>query len=106
MTEDVRVDGMNRNLIPLPEVVPIDGLVIEEPESGIFFMNTNTNIAFQRESEFHLTLVVQLIRIQNQIRVDSEIANEMFRKMNYVIEVRDDCIEARETVAKNLDNLG
>ncbi|GJX20432.1 hypothetical protein Tco_0223109 [Tanacetum coccineum] len=86
VTEDVRVDGMNRNLIPPPGVVPIDGLVIEEPESGIFFMNRNTNIAFQRESEFHLTPTVQLIRIQNQIRVDSEIANEMFRKMNYVIE--------------------
>ncbi|GJU89153.1 hypothetical protein Tco_1301576 [Tanacetum coccineum] len=106
VTEDVRVDGMNRNLIPPPRVVPIDGLVIEEPESGIVFMNRNTNIAFQRESEFYLTPTVQLIRIQNQIRVDSEIANEMFRKMNYVIEVRDDCIEARETVAKNLDNLG
>ncbi|GKC57975.1 hypothetical protein Tco_1085573 [Tanacetum coccineum] len=73
VTEDIRVDGMNKNLIPPPGVVPIEGL---------------------------------LIRIQNQIKVDSEIADEMFRKMIYVIEARSDCIKARETVEKNLDNLG
>ncbi|GKA62426.1 hypothetical protein Tco_0761945 [Tanacetum coccineum] len=77
--------------------MPIEGLVINEPESGIFFMNRNADIAFQRESEFHLTLTIQLIRIQNQIKVDSEIADEMFRKMIYVIEARSDCIKARET---------
>ncbi|GJV77156.1 hypothetical protein Tco_1508740 [Tanacetum coccineum] len=106
VTEDVRVDRMNMNLIPPPGVMPIEGLVIKESESGIFFMNRNTYIAFQRESEFHLTPTVQLIRIQNQIKVDSEIANETFRMMNFVIEARDDYIEARETVEKNLDNLG
>ncbi|GKF65441.1 hypothetical protein Tco_0191958, partial [Tanacetum coccineum] len=42
VTEDIRVDGMNRNLIPSPVVVPIEGLVIKEPVSGIFFMNRNT----------------------------------------------------------------
>ncbi|GJX11394.1 hypothetical protein Tco_0201253 [Tanacetum coccineum] len=66
VTEDIRVDEMNRNLIPPPE----------------------------------------LIRIQNQIKVDSEIASEMYRTMNYVIEARDDCIEARKIVQENLDNLG
>ncbi|GJS83128.1 hypothetical protein Tco_0749669, partial [Tanacetum coccineum] len=65
VTEDIRVDGMNRNPIPPPRVLPIEGLVINEPESGIFFMNMNTDIAFQRESEFHLTPTIQLIRIQN-----------------------------------------
>ncbi|GJX03809.1 hypothetical protein Tco_0189725 [Tanacetum coccineum] len=49
VTEDIRVDGMNRNLIPPPEVVLIEVLVIKEPKSGIFFMNRNTYIAFQRE---------------------------------------------------------
>ncbi|GJR09987.1 hypothetical protein Tco_0792639 [Tanacetum coccineum] len=88
VTEDIRVDGMIRNLIPPPGVVPIEVLVIKKPESGIFFMNRNTDIAFQRESEFHLTLTIQLIRIQNQIKVDSKIADEMFRKMIYVIEAR------------------
>ncbi|GKA41489.1 hypothetical protein Tco_0734082, partial [Tanacetum coccineum] len=55
VTENITVDGMRRNLIPPLMVVPIDGLVINKPESGIFFMNRNTDIAFQRESEFHLT---------------------------------------------------
>ncbi|GJZ29306.1 hypothetical protein Tco_0573953 [Tanacetum coccineum] len=70
-------DGMNWNLTPPTGIIPIDGLVIAEPKSGIFFMNKNTDVAFQRESEFHLTLTVQLIRIQNQIKIDSEVANEM-----------------------------
>ncbi|GJV70973.1 hypothetical protein Tco_1490968 [Tanacetum coccineum] len=52
---------MQRNLIPSPGVMPIEGLVINEPESGIFFMNMNTDIAFQRESVFHLTLLSNLI---------------------------------------------
>ncbi|GKA91531.1 hypothetical protein Tco_0813401 [Tanacetum coccineum] len=51
VTEDIRVLGMKRNLIPPPRVVPIQGLVISEPESGIFFMNRNTDIGFQRENE-------------------------------------------------------
>ncbi|GKD39944.1 hypothetical protein Tco_1260151 [Tanacetum coccineum] len=106
VTENITVDGMQRNLIPPLGVVPIEGLVINEPESGIFFMNRNTDIAFQRESEFHLTHIVQLIRIQNQIKVDSEIADEMFRKMIYLIEARSDCIEAKKIIEKNLDNLG
>nr|GEV02840.1 hypothetical protein [Tanacetum cinerariifolium] len=49
VTEDIKVDGMNKNLIPPPVVVPIEGLVIKEPELGIFYMNMNTNIVFQRE---------------------------------------------------------
>ncbi|GJY04747.1 heat shock 70 kDa protein BIP1 [Tanacetum coccineum] len=102
VTEDIKVDGMNMNLIPPPNVMPIEGLVINEPESGIFFMNRNTDIAFQRESEFHLTPTIQLIRIQNQIKVDSEIADELFRKMIYVIKARSDCTKARETVMKGL----
>ncbi|GJZ56256.1 putative ribonuclease H-like domain-containing protein [Tanacetum coccineum] len=68
VTEDVRVDGMNINLIHPPGVMPIEGLVIKEPESGIFYMNRNTDVVFQRESEFHLTPTVQLISIQNQIK--------------------------------------
>ncbi|GJS62177.1 retrovirus-related pol polyprotein from transposon TNT 1-94 [Tanacetum coccineum] len=71
VTENIIVDAMQRNLIPPPKVVPIEGFVINEPELGIFFMNRNTDIAFQRETEFHLTPIVQLIRIQKQIKVDS-----------------------------------
>ncbi|GJU96643.1 hypothetical protein Tco_1321399 [Tanacetum coccineum] len=54
---------MNRNLIPPPGVVPIEGLVIKEPEAGIFYMNRNTDIVFQRESELHLAPTVELIRM-------------------------------------------
>nr|GEV80082.1 hypothetical protein [Tanacetum cinerariifolium] len=106
VTEDIKVDGMNKNLIPPPRVMPIQGLVINKPESGIFFMNDNMDIAFQRESEFHLTLAAQLIRIQNQIKVNSEIASEMFSRMTYAIEAGSDCIKAMKIVEKNLDNLG
>nr|GEW21356.1 hypothetical protein [Tanacetum cinerariifolium] len=100
------VDGIDKNLIPPPGIMPIQGLVINEPESGIFFMNGNTDIGFQRESEFHLTPTIELIRLQKQIKVDLEISRKMFSKMNYVIESRSDCIKAREIVEKNLDNMG
>ncbi|GKA77114.1 hypothetical protein Tco_0783575 [Tanacetum coccineum] len=73
------------------------GLVIKEPELGIFYMNWNMDVVFQKENEFHLTPTVELIRIQNQIKVNSEITSEMYRSMNYVIEARDDCIKARKT---------
>nr|GEV51751.1 hypothetical protein [Tanacetum cinerariifolium] len=39
VTEDVKVDRIGKNLIPPPGVIPIHGLVISEPELGIFFMN-------------------------------------------------------------------
>ncbi|GJV91069.1 hypothetical protein Tco_1538882 [Tanacetum coccineum] len=76
------------NLIPPTRVMPIQGLVINKPESGIFFINGNTDLGFQRESEFYQTPTTKLIRIQKQIKVDSEIAREMFSRMNYVIEAR------------------
>ncbi|GJZ14697.1 hypothetical protein Tco_0550374 [Tanacetum coccineum] len=47
MTENITVDGMHKNLIPPPRVVPVKGHVIKEPESGIFYMNRNTDIVFQ-----------------------------------------------------------
>ncbi|GKD61026.1 hypothetical protein Tco_1298535 [Tanacetum coccineum] len=106
VTEDVRVDGIERNPIPHPGVALIQGLVINEPEPWIFFMNWNTDIGFQRENEFHLAPTTDLIRIYNKIKTDSEIASEMFTKMIYVIEARNDCNKAREIVEKNLDNVG
>nr|GEX55582.1 hypothetical protein [Tanacetum cinerariifolium] len=104
--ENIRVDEIERNLIPPPRIMPIQGVVINEPESEIFFVNENTDIGFQRESEFHLNPTVELIRLQNQIKVDSEIAREMVSRINYVIEARSDCLKAREIIEKNLDNLG
>nr|GEY88087.1 hypothetical protein [Tanacetum cinerariifolium] len=64
ITKNVRVDGMDQNLIPSSGIMPIQGLVINELELDIFFMNGNTNIGFQRESEFHLTPNIELIRLQ------------------------------------------
>nr|GEW83548.1 hypothetical protein [Tanacetum cinerariifolium] len=49
VTEDIKVDGMNRNLIPPPGVVQIEGLVIKEHDSRVFYMNSNMDIGFQRE---------------------------------------------------------
>nr|GEX38785.1 hypothetical protein [Tanacetum cinerariifolium] len=61
VTKDVRVEGMHRNLIPSPRVMPIQTLVISKPESGISFINRITNIGFQRESKFHLAPNIELI---------------------------------------------
>nr|GEV36552.1 hypothetical protein [Tanacetum cinerariifolium] len=105
VTENVRVDEMDRNLIPPSGIMPIQGPIINKPESGIFFMNGNTDIGFQRESEFHLTPIVELVRLQRQIKVDSEIARDMFSKINYVIEAGSDFIKARKIIEKNLDNV-
>nr|GEY80499.1 hypothetical protein [Tanacetum cinerariifolium] len=80
----LRVDEMVGNLIPPPRIMPIQGLVINEPESGIFFMNMNTNIGFQRESEFHLTNPGGL----------RDCYGDVFSNMNYVIEARSDCIKS------------
>ncbi|GKB33234.1 hypothetical protein Tco_0872635 [Tanacetum coccineum] len=74
MKEDIVMDRMHRNLVPPLGVVPSEGLVICEPESGIFFYNINFDLVFQRENKFHLATTPQLIRIQNAIKVDSKLA--------------------------------
>nr|GFA56423.1 hypothetical protein [Tanacetum cinerariifolium] len=53
-------------------------------------------MCFQRESKFHLTPTVKLIQLQNQTKVDSEIAREMVSRMKYVTEAKSDCSKARE----------
>ncbi|GJY35037.1 hypothetical protein Tco_0420415 [Tanacetum coccineum] len=55
--ENIVVDGMHKNLVPPPGVKGIKGLVIKEPESGVFFYNGNFDMVFQREKEFHLATV-------------------------------------------------
>ncbi|GJZ10544.1 hypothetical protein Tco_0545303, partial [Tanacetum coccineum] len=59
--ENIVVDGMHRNLVPPLGIEGRHGLVIREPESGIFFYNGNWNLVFQREKEFHLATTAQLI---------------------------------------------
>ncbi|GJZ22616.1 hypothetical protein Tco_0559655 [Tanacetum coccineum] len=102
LTEDVRVEGMHRNLIPPPGIRPIQGLVISEPESGIFFMNGNTVIGFQRESEFHLTPTIKLIRLQRQIKVDSQIAKEISAGCKASANDEDQLIAKHQLVIKGL----
>nr|GEU86583.1 retrovirus-related Pol polyprotein from transposon TNT 1-94 [Tanacetum cinerariifolium] len=51
VTKNVSVDGMDKNLITPPRIMPIQGLVINEPESGIFFMNGNTDIEIRLSVE-------------------------------------------------------
>nr|GEV94174.1 hypothetical protein [Tanacetum cinerariifolium] len=55
VTEDIKVDGMYRNLIPPQGFVGSRGLVITKPESGIFYYNGNFDLVFQRENELHLS---------------------------------------------------
>ncbi|GKD09612.1 hypothetical protein Tco_1189297, partial [Tanacetum coccineum] len=71
--EDIVVDEMHRNLVPLSGVVASEGWVIREPESGTFFYSE---------------------------------AKEMYNKLNFVMEARNDVIEAGKIVLDNLDNLG
>ncbi|GJR09136.1 hypothetical protein Tco_0791788 [Tanacetum coccineum] len=68
MKEDVVVDGMHRNLVRPLRVKGRKGLVIREPEYGIFFYNGNFDLVFQREEEFHQATTAQLIRLQNAIK--------------------------------------
>nr|GEU98968.1 retrovirus-related Pol polyprotein from transposon TNT 1-94 [Tanacetum cinerariifolium] len=44
--EDIVMDGMHRNLVLPSRVVPSEGLVISEPESGIFFYNGSFDLVF------------------------------------------------------------
>ncbi|GJY04913.1 FAR-RED impaired response 1-like protein [Tanacetum coccineum] len=48
--EDIIVDGMHRNLTPPQGVVGPRGLVLIEPEAGIYYYNRNFHLAFQREN--------------------------------------------------------
>nr|GEV44539.1 hypothetical protein [Tanacetum cinerariifolium] len=64
VTKNVKVDGMDMNLIPPSGIMPIQGLVINEPESRIFFMNGNTDMCFQRESGMYKEYVEVLRRVR------------------------------------------
>ncbi|GJU42781.1 GTP-binding protein SAR1A-like protein [Tanacetum coccineum] len=70
--EYIVVDGMHRNLVPPLGVVGFRGLVIKEPESRIFLYNGNFDLVFQREEEFYLATIAQLIKIQSAIKLSGE----------------------------------
>ncbi|GJZ99221.1 hypothetical protein Tco_0671772 [Tanacetum coccineum] len=77
--ENVVINGMHRNLAPLPGV---------------------------EESEFHLATTPQLIRSQNAITMNTPEAEDMFKILELTIEARNDAAEARRIVKDNLDVMG
>ncbi|GJR03397.1 hypothetical protein Tco_0526381 [Tanacetum coccineum] len=88
--ENIVVDGRHWNIIPPLGVEGRKGLVIREPESGIFYYNGNFKLAFQREEEFHLATTAQLIRLHDSIQRGTLEAEEIFEKIGLTIEARDD----------------
>ncbi|GJV16322.1 hypothetical protein Tco_1361645 [Tanacetum coccineum] len=82
LKEDIIVDRMHRNLVPPLGVVGSLGLVIREPESGIFSYNRNFDLVFQREEEFHLETMAQLIKIQSSIKRDTPEEKKYTRRWN------------------------
>ncbi|GJW58119.1 hypothetical protein Tco_0104850 [Tanacetum coccineum] len=79
--ENVVVDGMHRNLVPPLGIKGRQGLVIREPELGIFYYNGNSDLRGTPK------------------------ADEMFRKLELTIEARDDDVQARAIVKDNLDEV-
>ncbi|GKA35958.1 hypothetical protein Tco_0722449, partial [Tanacetum coccineum] len=86
--KDVVVDETQRNVALPPGVVGKKGLVIREPEVGFFYYNGNFDLVFQRESVFHITSTVQLIRLQKHIVQDSPEAKEMYKLIELEIKSR------------------
>ncbi|GJX43037.1 hypothetical protein Tco_0259713 [Tanacetum coccineum] len=106
VTEDIIVDGMHRNLIPPLGVVGSRGLVITEPESGIFYYNGNYDLVFQRENELHLATTAQLIRQLSYIQRTSLEAKEIIKKLEFTMKARNDVEQARKIIRDNLDKGG
>nr|GEU37484.1 hypothetical protein [Tanacetum cinerariifolium] len=106
VSEDIVVDGMHWNLVTPPGVKGSRGLVVSKPESGMFYYNGNFNLVFQREEEFHLATITQLIRIQSAIQRDTLEGEVMFKKIELTIEARSDVTKAKKIVKENLDGLG
>ncbi|GKE04208.1 hypothetical protein Tco_1396226 [Tanacetum coccineum] len=93
-SDTLNVASPLRNLTPPASVVGSEGLVINEPESRIFYYNRNFDLVFQRQAKFHLATTPQLIRTQNLIRKNSAAAKDMYNKLNFVIDARSDVEEA------------
>ncbi|GKC89235.1 hypothetical protein Tco_1149884 [Tanacetum coccineum] len=81
---------MHWNLIPPSGVKGSRGLVIREPKARIFFYNGNFDFVFQREEEFHLATIAQLIRTQSAIQRGTPEAEEIFKKIELIIEAKND----------------
>ncbi|GJW60180.1 hypothetical protein Tco_0109515 [Tanacetum coccineum] len=105
LKDDIVVDGMHRNLIPPLGVEGRKGLVIREPESGVFFYNGNFDLVFQREEEFHLATTPHLVRLQNGILRGTPEAKEIFKELKLTIEARDDANQARKITSAGIEGL-
>ncbi|GKC71766.1 hypothetical protein Tco_1117649 [Tanacetum coccineum] len=97
---------MHKNLAPPPGIEGRRGLVIREPEARIFYYNGNFDLVFQRELEFHLATIVQLVRLQNAIIRYSLEAEEVYKLMKLEIKSRNDVTKSIEIVKDNLDGMG
>nr|GEX72240.1 hypothetical protein [Tanacetum cinerariifolium] len=104
--EDIVIDGMHKNLVPLPDIVGSRGQVIREPKLGIFFYNGNFDLVFQRKEEFRLATTAQLIKQQSAIQRGTLEAEEMIKKLELTIKARNDVNHARKNIQDNLDGLG
>ncbi|GJY16644.1 hypothetical protein Tco_0387066 [Tanacetum coccineum] len=104
--ENIVVDEMHKNLVPPPGVEGRRGMVIREPESGVFFYNGNFDLVFQREKEFHLATTPQLIKLQNEILRRTPEAEEFFKKLDLTIKAKNDVNPAKKIVLDNLDGMG
>ncbi|GJU58297.1 retrovirus-related pol polyprotein from transposon TNT 1-94 [Tanacetum coccineum] len=104
--EDIVVDGMHRNLILPTGIIGRRGMIICEPKARIFYYNGNFDLAFQRESEFHLATTPQLIRLQPDITRGAPEAEDMYNLLSLTIKARNDAEEARKIVKDNLDGNG
>nr|GFC48745.1 hypothetical protein [Tanacetum cinerariifolium] len=80
ITEDIRVDGMNRNLIPPHGVVSIECLIIKEPDSRIFYINRNTDVVFQRETRTSATSTLAMFEmtLEEKKRKKTQFLKEAF----------------------------
>ncbi|GJS35436.1 hypothetical protein Tco_0533818 [Tanacetum coccineum] len=105
--EDIMVDGMHKNFVPPTGVVGSPGLVIVEPHAADqviheVFVKEDITVDGMHKNFIPPTRVVGsprlLIKIQNDINVNLEIAQDMYNKMIYVIEAREDVVEARKIV--------
>ncbi|GJR18508.1 hypothetical protein Tco_0967035 [Tanacetum coccineum] len=82
------------------------------PELATFRLTTEdkkrkrTEIMKERESEFHITSIVQLIRLLKHINQDSLEAREMYNIIEMEIESRDDVNKAREIIRTNSYGMG
>ena len=74
VTQEPNVNDSHKNLTPLVGVDGAHGMVIKEPESGVFFINKFNILCFQREGKFNLASIAHLVRLHQGIKLDSGIA--------------------------------